>query len=179
MSDEIQDIETLIKQSGELSDSLIRLARKLPDRNRHTAQSREERTQNLATLHRELTNLRSHIDHVKSEIGPRKFYNQDEASVKASVVVVNGTTTPQEAVVELLRVGVADKAISSDSAVEQLAKLLRSDLPVSQRIEIRETAKAAFEAGDDVLGKVRPFLKETLQEGTPKQRASKTIAVTP
>jgi hypothetical protein len=59
------------------------------------------------------------------------------------------------------------------------AKLLRQDLPVSRRIEIRETAKAAFEAGDDVLGKVRPFLKETLQEGTPKQRASKTIAVTP
>jgi hypothetical protein len=116
---------------------------------------------------------------VKSEIGPRKFYNQDEASVKASVVVVNGTATPQEAGVELLRVGVADKTISPDSAVEQLAKLLRPDLPVSRRIEIRETAKAPFEAGDDVLGKVRPFLKETPQEVTAKQRPSKTIAVTP
>jgi hypothetical protein len=155
MNDEIQDIETLIKQSGELSDSLIRLARKLQERDRHRAQSREERAQNLATLHRKLTNLRSHID------------------------LVNGTATPQEAVVELLRVGVADKTISPDSAVEQLAKLLRPDLPVSRRIEIRETAKAAFEAGDDVLGKVRPFLKETPQEVTAKQRASKTIAVTP
>ena len=155
MNDEIQDIETLIKQSGELFDSLIRLARKLQERDRHRAQSREERAQNLATLHRKLTNLRSHID------------------------LVNGTATPQEAVVELLRVGVADKTISPDSAVEQLAKLLRQDLPVSRRIEIRETAKAAFEAGDDVLGKVRPFLKETPQEGTAKLRASKTIAVTP
>jgi hypothetical protein len=179
MNDEIQDIETLIKQSGELSDSLIRLARKLQERDRHRAQSREERAQNLATLHRKLTKLRSHIDLVKSEIGPRRFYNQEEAYVKASVVAVNGTATPQEAVVELLRVGVADKTISPDSAVEQLAKLLRPDLPVSRRIEIRETAKAAFEAGDDVLGKVRPFLKETPQEGTAKQRASKTIAVTP
>jgi len=35
------------------------------------------------------------------------------------------------------------------------------------------------EAGDDVLGKVRPFLKETPQEGTAKLRASKTIAITP
>jgi hypothetical protein len=179
MNDEIQDIETLIKQSGEVSDSLIRLARKLQERDRHRAQGREERAQNLATLHRKLTNLRSHLDLVKSEIGPRKFYNQDEASVKASVVVVNGTATPQEAVVELLRVGVTDKSMSPDSAVDQLAKLLRPDLPVSRRIEIRETAKAAFEAGDDVLGKVRPFLKETLQEEMAKQRARKTIAVTP
>ena len=179
MNDEIHDIETLIKQSGELSDSLIRLARKLQERDRHREQSREERAQNLATLHRKLTNLRSYIDLVKSEIGPRKFYNQDDAYVKATVVVVNGTATPQEAVVELLRVGVTDKSMSPDFAVEQLAKLLRQDLPVSRRIEIRETAKAAFEAGDDVLGKVRPFLKETAQEGTAKLRASKTIAITP
>jgi hypothetical protein len=179
MSDEIQDIEKLIRQSGELSDSLIRLARKLQERNRHRTQLHEERAQNLATLHRELNNLSSHIDLVNNEIGLRQYYNQDEACVKARVAVVDGTATPQEAVVELLRVGVTDKSMSPDFAVEQLAKLLRQDLPVSRRIEIRETAKAAFEAGDDVLGKVRPFLKETPQELTAKQRASKTIAVTP
>ena len=179
MSDEIQDIEKLIRQSGELSDSLIRLARKLQERNRHQAQLHEERAQNLATLHRKLNDLSSHIDLVNNEIGLRQYYNQDEAYVKARVAVVDGTATPQEAVVELLRVGVKDKSMSPDFAVEQLAKLLRQDLPVSRRIEIRETAKAAFEAGDDVLGKVRPFLKETPQEVTAKQRASKTIAVTP
>jgi hypothetical protein len=179
MSDEIQDIEKLIRQSGELSDSLVRLARKLQERNRHRAQRHEERAQNLAILQRELNDLCSHIDLVNNEIGLRQYYNQDDASVKARVAVVNGTATPQEAVVELLRVGVTDKSMSPDSAVDQLAKLLRPDLPVSRRIEIRETAKAAFEAGDDVLGKVRPFLKETLQEEMAKQRARKTIAVTP
>src|SRR5260221_5716927 len=101
------------------------------------------------------------------------------AGVKGRVGGLKETATPQEAVVELLRVGVTDKSMSPDFAVEQLAKLLRQDLPVSRRIEIRETAKAAFEAGDDVLGKVRPFLNKTPQELTAKQRASKAIAVTP
>src|SRR5260370_19040126 len=137
MNDEIQDIETLIKQSGELSDSLIRLARKLQERDRHRAQSREERAQNLATLHRKLTNLRSHID------------------------LVNGTATPQEAVVELLRVGVADKTISPDSAVEQLSTLFRPDLPLSRRVEILETAIEYFAIVYGVLCNVKPFLKET------------------
>src|SRR5260370_4170036 len=92
-----------------------------------------------------------------------------------TIAVAKGTATPQEAVVELLRVGVADKTISPDSALEQLAKLLRPDLPVSRRIEIRETAKAAFEAGADVLRKVVPFLKETPQDRTAMQLATKTI----
>jgi hypothetical protein len=124
MSDEIQDIEKLIRQSGELSDSLIRLARKLEERNRHRAQRHEERAQNLATLHMELNDLSSHIDLVNNELGLRQNYNQDEAYVKARVAVVDGTVTPQEAVVELLRVGVTDKSTSPDFAVEQLAKLL-------------------------------------------------------
>jgi len=179
MNDEIQEIERLIRQSGELADSLIRLARKLQEQSRRQAQNYEERSENLAALHKKLTYLRSYIDVVKREIGSQRHYNQDEDYAKARIAVVDGTVTPQGAVIELLRVGVADKTISPDSAVEQLAKLLRPDLPVSRRIEIRETAKAAFEAGDDVLGKVRPFLKETPQEGTAKLRASKTIAVTP
>src|SRR5258707_11757100 len=112
-------------------------------------------------------------------MGWRNYKNKGEPDVRARVGVREGPATPQEAVVELLRVGVTDKSMSPDFAVEQLAKLLRQDLPVSRRIEIRETAKAAFEAGDDVLGKVRPFLKETPHEGTAKLRASKTIAVTP
>ena len=119
MNDEIQDIEKLIRQSGELSDSLIRLARKLQERDRHRAQRHEERAQNLATLHRELNDLSSHIDLVNNEIGLRQYYKQDEAYVKARVAVADGTATPQEAVVELLRVGVTDKSMSPDFAVEQ------------------------------------------------------------
>jgi hypothetical protein len=49
--------------------------------------------------------------------------------------------------------------MSPDSAAEQLVKLLRPDLPASQKIEIRETAREAFEAGNDVLEKIKPFLK--------------------
>lgn len=41
--------------------------------------------------------------------------------------------------------------MSPDFAVEQLIKLLHPDLPVSRKIEIRETTRAAFEAGDDVV----------------------------
>jgi hypothetical protein len=179
MTEEIQEIERLIKQSGELGDSLIRFARKLQERNRYPTQHHEAHPESLSALHKELAYLRSYIDAVKREIGPERHFNQDEAFANPRVAVVNGTASPKEAVIELLRVGVADKTMSPDFAVEKLAKLLSPDLPVSRRIEIRETAKAAFEAGDDVLGKVRPFLKETPQEGTAKLRPSKTIAITP
>jgi hypothetical protein len=62
----------------------------------------------------------------------------------------------------------------------KLLDLLRSDLPVSRRIEIRETAKAAFGAGDDVFKKIKPFLKGALQnQQTRAQQMGKTVAVTP
>ena len=54
--------------------------------------------------------------------------------------------------------------------VEQLANLLRQDLPVSRRIEIRETTRTAFEAGDDVVSKIRPFLKGTEQRKAEQQQ---------
>jgi hypothetical protein len=179
MSDEIQDIETLIKQTGELCDSLIPLIRKLQERSRQQAQHYEERGDNLSALNRKLTELRFQIDLVQREIGPQQHYNQGEAYLKAHLAVLHGTGTPEEAVIELLRLGVADKTISTDVAVEQLIKLLCPDLPVSRRIEIRETVKAAFETGDDVLGRVRPFLKGNQQKQTEQQTVTKTIAVTP
>jgi hypothetical protein len=159
MTEEIQEIEKLIKQSTELGDSLIRLARKLQERNRRQAQYHEEHPETLATLHKELTYLRSYIDIVKHEIGLDRHLNQDEAYANERTAVQNGDATPQEGVVELLRTGLADKTITPDFAVEQLDKLLRTDMPISRRIQIRETAKAAFEAGDDVAAKIRPFLK--------------------
>ena len=158
-------------------DSLIRLARKLQEQNRHQMRNDEECSENLRALHKTLTDLRSYTDIAKSEIGAYRHYNQDEAYTKARVAVVNGTATPQEAAIELLRAGVADKTMTADFALEQLAKLLRPDLPVSRRIQIREIAKAAFETGDDVVGKIKPFLKGADQQQTEHQQARKTVAI--
>jgi hypothetical protein len=179
MTEEIQEIERLIKQSAELGDSLIRLVRKLQEQNRHQMRNDEQRSENLRALHKTLTDLRSYIGVAKSEIGAYRHYNQDEAYTKARVAVVDGTATPQEAVIELLCAGVADKTMTADFALEQLAKLLRPDLPVSRRIQIRETAKAAFETGDDVVGKIKPFLKGAGQQQTEHQQARKAVAMAP
>ena len=46
----------------------------------------EERSENLAALHKELTYLRSYIDTVKREIGPERHFNQQEVYVKAARV---------------------------------------------------------------------------------------------
>jgi hypothetical protein len=65
-------------------------------------------------------------------------------------------------------------------ATEQVVKLLRPDLPVSRRIEIRETTKAAFESDDDVLEKIKPFLKGAVQNRQARQQQiEKTVAITP
>jgi hypothetical protein len=179
MTEEIQEIERLIKQSGEFADSLIRLAQKLQERSRRQTHTHEERPEHLAALHKILTDLRSNIDVVKREIVPWRPYNRDEDYAKARTAVVDGTATPQEAVVQLLQVCVADKTMSPDFAVEQLAKLLRPDLSVSRRIQIRQTAKAAFEAGDDVLEKIKPLLKgANPQQGQEHQQIRKTVSVT-
>jgi uncharacterized coiled-coil protein SlyX len=146
-----------IKQSAELSDSLIRLARKLQNQSK-----KRDQEQGISALHTKLTELRSYIDVVKRELGPLRYY--DEAYAKARQGVAEQTATPQEAVIELLRAAVSDKTMSPDFAVEQLAKLLRPDLSASLRIKIRQTAKAAFEAGDDVVSKIRPFLKGAQQQ---------------
>ena len=170
MTEEIQEIERLIKQSAELGDSLIRLARKLHEKNQKQARVYEERWENLHALNKTLTDLRLYIEVAKREMGPYRHYGQDEADTAA----VGEITSPQEAAIELLRAGVVVKKITADEAAEQLAKSL--DLPASRRIQIRETVKAAFEAGDDVVSKVRPYLKRSTQ--VTEQHARKTIAVT-
>lgn len=159
MSEDLQEIQRLIKQSAELSDSLIRLARKLQHQNRKPDQKQAE---DLPALHAKLTDLRSHIDDVKREVGPQRYC--DEAYAKARQAVAEQTATPQEAVIELLRAAVADKTMAPGQAVEELVKLLRTDLPASRKIAIREAAKAAFETGDDIVRKIRPFLKNASTE---------------
>ena len=50
------------------------------------------------------------------------------------------------------------------AAAEQLAKLFEPGLPFCKKIDIRQTAETAFEAGEDVVSKVRPFLKGAQQQ---------------
>jgi hypothetical protein len=153
MTEEIQEIERLIKQSGDLADSLIRLAQKL-----------RERHQRL--LH---------------QINNGQANPHDETYVTVRRTVTNRTITPQEAAMKLLQVAVIHRTVTSAEAVEQVAKLLRPDLPVFRRIELRETTKAAFEANDDVLEKIKPFLKGAARNEQPQkhQETKKTVAVTP
>jgi hypothetical protein len=174
MTEEIQEIERLVKQSAELGDSLIRLARKLQEQNQKQAGVYEQRWENLRALDKTLMDLRSYIEVARREIGPYRQSVQDQGYAKSYVAVLGGTATPPEAAVELLRAGVADKRITSDVAADQLVKWL--DLPASRRIQIRETVKAAFETGDDVVGKIRPYLERSTQ--ATEQQARKTIAVT-
>jgi len=173
MSEEIKEIERLIQQSGELGDAVIQLARKLRKRNMEQAQIHERPSEDLATLHEKLANLHFYVDFVKREIDPHRHYRQREASAKAFRAVMDGTATPQEVVIQILSAGVADKKMTSAFAVEQLTKLLRPDLSVSRRIQAREMAKAAFEAGDDVVDKVRSFLVGSQRQRSEQQQAEK------
>jgi hypothetical protein len=70
MTEEIQEIERLIKQSAELGDSLIRLARKLQEKNQKQARVYEGRWENLHALNKTLTDLRLYIEVAKREMGP-------------------------------------------------------------------------------------------------------------
>ena len=152
MTEEIQEIERLIKQSGELAESLIRLAQKL-------------REQHQCHLH-EIDNEQARPHH--------------DAYVAVRRMVANGTITPQEAAVNLLQIAVIQGTMTPPDAAGQVAKLLRPNLPVSQRIELRETTKAAFEANDDVLEKIKPFLKGAVQnQQSRQQQMGKTVAFTP
>jgi hypothetical protein len=145
MNEEAQEIEKLLKQSGELAESLIQLARRLQQR----------RTQE-ANIH-----------------------EKPLSDITAFKAVMDATVPPEQVIIELLRVGVAEKTITPELAAEQLANLLDPDLAVSQRIRIREIAQAAFSAGDDVFSKISPFLTEARRRQSEQQEAGKRIAVTP
>jgi len=152
MTEEIHEIERLIKQSGELADSLIRLAQKLQEHNQRL-------------LH---------------EIDNEQTSPHHEAYVTVRRMVASGTITPQEAAVKLLQVAVIHGTMTPADATDQVVKLLRPDVPVSRRIQLRETTKAAFEADGDVLENIKPFLKGAIQNQlTRQQQIGKTVAVTP
>jgi hypothetical protein len=178
MSEEIQEIERLIKQSGELADSLIRFARKLQEQkqNDRRAQITDKQAERLVALDNRLIDVSETIDSVTDHVRTLRY---EHLYAKARQSVATETATPQEAAIKFLQAAVADRTMTPDQAVQEVAKLLRPDLSASQKIKIRETAKAAFEAGDDAAGKIRPFLKGARQQQTEQQVARKTIAVTP
>ena len=168
MSEDVQEIERLIKQSTEFGDSLVRLVRKLQLQNKRPDQ---EQAYDLDALHAKAADLGSYVDVLKREIDLQQNY-YTEAYVKARQAVAQQTATPQESALEVLRAAVIDKTMTPEQAVEQLVKLLRDELPASQKIEIRQTAKASLEAGDDVVSKIRPFLKNS-HDRTQQQRKVK------
>src|ERR1700747_2259395 len=135
MTEEIHEIERLIKQSGELADSLIRLAHEL-----------QEHHQRL--LHK--------IDNEQTS-------PHHEAYVTVRRMVASGTITPQEAAVKFLQVAVIHETMTPADATEQVVKFPLPALSVSRKIQLRETPKAAFEADGDVLEKIKPFLKGATQ----------------
>jgi hypothetical protein len=159
VNEEIQEIDKLTKQTGDLADSLIRYARKLQEQSQHALDPNQDRSECFPVLLEKLIDLGACSGVLAQEMEKERTRYQHQPYVNARVAVTGGTSTPQEAVIELLRASVADKTMSPDSAAEQLVRLLRTDLPVSRKIEIREKAKAAFEAGDDVVRKVKPFLR--------------------
>src|SRR6201984_362472 len=110
MTEEIHEIERLIKQSGELADSLIRLAHELQEHNQRLLQ----------------------------EIDNEQTSPHHEAYVTVRRMVASGTITPQEAAVKLLQVAVIHGTMTPTDAAGQVAKLIRHDLPVSRRIDHRE-----------------------------------------
>ena len=59
-------IDKIIRQTSELRDSLIDLAKSLP--NRSVGQNRGDFADRLATLHHQLSNLRAHVDIAKREV---------------------------------------------------------------------------------------------------------------
>ncbi len=81
---------------------------------------------------------------------------------------------------KLLQIAVIHGTMTPAHAASQVDKLLHPDLPVSRRIELRETTKAAFETNDDVLEKIKPFIKSAVQNRRAgQQQIGKTVAITP
>ena len=162
MTEEINEIDRLIKQSGELADSLLHLARKLQQQ--RGVDPAQERPEHLAALEKQLAELASRSGEVMHEIDDGRRRQQDKAYVTVRRMVESGTITPQEAAIALLQAAVTNQTMTPAAAAEQLAKLLEPGLPASKKIEIRETAETAFGTGDDVVSKVRPFLKGAQQQ---------------
>ena len=158
MNEEIQEIERLIKQIGDLGESSVRLARKLQEQDLRRSQNYPDDTADQVALERKRTGEPTYSDAIRGKIAPQRDYGE------ARRAVLDGTMTPQEAAVNLLCAAAADKTMTQDHAASEIAKLLWPDLPVSRRIAIREDLKATFRAGGDVASWIQPFLKNNIEQ---------------
>ena len=167
MSEDLQEIERLIKQSAEFSDSLIRLARKLQEQNNSKTQLNREQVEDLRALHTKLTDLRSHIDLVKRELLGHRY---DHVSA-----------TPQKPADEGLRGGVADRTITSGQAAQKVRDL---DAQLEKKYADLLTNSAStyhlFEPSDPARARLHGLVQQdgryrTLDEYLSKQRTDSTI----
>ena len=104
MNEEIQEIDKLTKQIGDLADSLIRYARKLQEQRRFPLDPNQERTERFTGLLEKLMDLGACSGVLAQEMERERLRYQRRAYAKARIAVTNGTSTPQEAAIELLRV---------------------------------------------------------------------------
>jgi hypothetical protein len=115
MSEEIQEIERLIKQSGELADALIRLTRKLQE------QKRRDNDAELHRLHAKLTELTTHVQTLSHQsTGMQKGRLPENA-------------TSREQTYRSLQTAVGEKSIAPDQAAERFL-CLAPELSASQKI---------------------------------------------
>jgi hypothetical protein len=167
MSEDLQEIERLIKQSTELGDSLVRLARKVQEQNKSKTQLNRQQVEDLRALHKKLTDLRSHIDVVKRELLAHRYDN------------VYATT--QKSADEGLRAEAADKTIAPEQAIQKVRDLdSQMEKQYADLLANSASAHRLFEPSDPA----RPQLEElvhqdgryrTLDEYLSKQRTDSTI----
>jgi hypothetical protein len=167
MSEDLQEIERLIKQSAEFSDSLIRLGRKLQEQNKSKTQLNREQAEDLHALHTKLTDLRSHIDVVKREVLAHRYDHV--------------YATPQKPADEGLRSGVVDKRITSEQAAQKVRDLdVQLEKEYGDLLTNSASAYHLFEPSDPARARLHELVQQdgryrTLDEYLSKQRTDSTI----
>jgi hypothetical protein len=167
MSEDLQEIERLIKQSAEFSESLIRLARKLQEQNKSKMQLNREQAEDLHALHTKLTDLRTHIDVVKRELLGHRYDHAD--------------ATPQKPAHEGLRGGVVDRTITSEQAAQKVRDLdAQLEKEYGDLLTNSASAHHLFEPSDPARARLHELIQQdrryrTLDEYLSKQRTDSTI----
>jgi hypothetical protein len=167
MSEDLQKIERLIKQSAEFSDSLIRLGRKLQEQNKSKTQLNREQAEDLHALHTKLTDLRSHIDVVKRELLEHRYDHL--------------YATPQKPADEGLRGGVVDRTITSEQAAKKVRDLdAQLEKEYGDLLTNSASAYHLFEPSDPARARLHELVQQdgryrTLDGYLSKQRTDTTI----
>src|SRR6266403_882321 len=167
MSEDLQEIERLIRQSAEFSDSLIRFARKLQEHSKSKTQLNREQAEDLHALHKKLTDLRSHIDVVKRELLGHQYDHV--------------YATPQKPADEGLRDGVVHRTITSEQAAQKVRDLdAQLEKEYGDLLTNSASAYHLFEPSDPARARLHELVQQdgryrTLDEYLSKQRTDSTI----